>query len=111
MISSGGEISLSLDIHTDAGLEFHSDVIFQYGNLPDPAVDQRFLKFCEGSGLLCNIVLQLVDSFYLLISFSGIDSGLFTELTESENLICNFIIGFSAVGLLDELLLQVLIYT
>lgn len=57
-------------------------------------------------GLLCDVILQVVDSLYLLIPCSGIDCGLLAEFSEPENLISNLVVGFFALGFLDEFLLQ-----
>ena len=56
--------------------------------------------------MLCDVILQVVDSLYLLIPCSGIDCGLLAEFSKTEYFIGNFVIGFFALGLLDELLLQ-----
>ena len=76
------------------------------GYLFDPASHQRFVKFGEVGSLLCDIILQVVDSLYLLVSCSSIDGGLLAEFLKPEYFIGNFVIGFFALGLLDELLLQ-----
>ena len=75
------------------------------GDLFDPASHQRFVKFGKVGGLLCNVILQVVDSLYLLIPCSGIDCGLLAEFSEPEYFIGNFVIGFFALGFLDKLLL------
>ena len=56
--------------------------------------------------LLCDIILQVVDSLYLLVSCGSIDGGLLAEFSKPEYFISNFVIGFFALSLLDELLLQ-----
>ena len=55
--------------------------------------------------LLCDVILQVIDPLYLLVSCGSVDSGLLAELSESENLISNFVIGFFALGFLNKLLL------
>lgn len=58
------------------------------------------------SSLLCDIILQVVDSLYLLVSCGSIDSGLLVQFSKPEYFISNLVIGFFALSLLDELLLQ-----
>lgn len=76
------------------------------GYLFDPASHQRFVKFDEVSSLLCDIILQVVDSLYLLVSCGSVDGGLLAQFSKPEYFISNFVIGFFALGFLDEFLLQ-----
>ena len=78
---------LCIHIDADAGFQFDGDVIIPDGDLFDPASHQRFVKFGEVGSLLCDIILQVVDSLYLLIPCGGIDCGLPAEFTETENLV------------------------
>lgn len=97
-----------LCIHIDAntGFQFDGDVVIPDSDLFDPASHQRFVKFCEVGSLLRNIILQVVDSLYLLVSCGSVDGGLLTEFSKPEYFIDNLVIGFLALGFLDKLLLQ-----
>ena len=72
----------------------------------DPASHQRFVKFGEVGSLLCDIILQVIDPLYLLISCSSVDGGFLAQFSKPEYFIGNFVIGFFALGFLDKLLLQ-----
>lgn len=48
---------LCINIDTNTGFQFDRDVIIPDGYLFDPASHQRFVKFGEVGGLLCNIIL------------------------------------------------------
>lgn len=97
-----------LCIHIDTNTEFQFDgyVVIPDGDLFDPASHQQFVKFGEAGSLLCDVILQVIDPLYLFVSCGSVDSGLLAELSESENLISNFVIGFFALGFLNKLLLQ-----
>lgn len=71
------------------------------GDLFDPASHQGFVKFGEVSSLLCDIILQVIDSLYLFIPCGSVDSGLLAEFSKPEYFIGNFVIGFFALGFLD----------
>ena len=98
-------MALCIYIDTNTGFQFDGDVIFPDSELFDPASYQRFVKFGEVGSLLCDIILQVVDSLYLLISCSSVDGGLLAELSKPEYFIGNLVIGFFALGFLDKLLL------
>ena len=108
-LSSGEEpfmsMKLCIHINADAGFQFNCDAVIPDGYLLDPAPDQHFVEFCKVDGLLCDVILQVVDSLYLLIPCSGIDCGLLAEFSESEDLIRYFVVVLFAVGFLDQLLL------
>ena len=59
---------LYVHIDTNTGFQFDGDVVIPDGDLFDPASYHRFAKFGEVGSLLRNIILQVVDSLYLLIS-------------------------------------------
>ena len=46
------------------------------GDLFDPTSHQRFVKFGEVGSLLCDIILQVIDPLYLLVSYSSVDGSL-----------------------------------
>ena len=96
-----------LCIHIDAntGFQFNGDVVIPDGDLFDPASHQRFVKFGEVGSLLRNIILQVIDPLYLLVSCGSVDGGLLAEFSKPEYFIGNFVIGFFALGFLDKLLL------
>jgi hypothetical protein len=62
-----------LCIHIDANtrFQFDGDVVIPDGDLFNPASHQRFVKFGEVGSLLCDIILQVIDSFYLLSLISS----------------------------------------
>ena len=97
---------LCIHIDTNTGFQFDGDVVIPDGDLFDPASHQRFVKFGEVGSLLCNIILQVIDSLYLLVSCGSIDGGLLAEFLKPEYFISNFVIGFFALGFLDKLLLE-----
>lgn len=99
-------MKLCININADARFQFNCYAVILDCDLLDPASHQCFIEFCKIGGLLRNVILQLVDSLYLFISCGGIDSGFLAELSEFENLISNLVVGFFALGFLDELLLQ-----
>lgn len=61
------------------------------GYLFDPTSHQRFVKFGEVGSLLRDIILQVIDPLYLLISCSSIDGGLLEEFSKPEYFIGNFV--------------------
>ena len=81
-------------------LQFDGYVVIPDGDLFDPASHQRFIKFGEVSSLLCDIILQVIDPLYLLISCGSVDGGLLAEFSKTEYFIGNFVIGFFALGFL-----------
>lgn len=56
--------------------------------------------------MLCDVILQVVNSLYLFIPCGSINSGFLAKFSESEDLICYFVVVLFAVGFLNELLLQ-----
>ena len=98
------DLCIHIDINT--GFQFDGDVVIPDGDLFDPASHQQFVKFGEVSSLLCDIILQVVDSLYLLVSCGSVDGGLLTEFSKSEYFIGNLVIGFLALDFLDKLLLE-----
>lgn len=99
---------MKLCIHIDINTRFQFDgnVVIPDSDLLDPASHQRFVKFGEVGSLLCDIILQVIDSFYMLVSCGSVDGGLLTQFSKPEYFIGNFVIGVLALGFLDELLLQ-----
>lgn len=63
---------LCININTDTGFQFDGDVVIPDSDLFDPASHQRFVKFGEVGSLLCNIILQVIDPFYLLVSCGSV---------------------------------------
>ena len=96
---------LYVHIDADTRFQFDGDVVIPDGDLFDPASHQRFVKFGEVGSLLCDIILQIVDSLYLLVSCGSVDGGLLAEFSKPEYFIGNFVIGFFVLGFLDKLLL------
>ena len=62
-------MKLYINIDTNTRFQFNGDVVIPDGDLFDPASHQRFVKFGEVGSLLCDIILQVVDSLYLFIPF------------------------------------------
>lgn len=99
-------MKLYIHIDTNARFQFDGDVVIPDSDLLDPASHQRFVKFGEAGSLLCDVILQVIDPLYLLISCSSVDGGLLAEFSKPEYFIGNLVIGFFALGFLDELLLE-----
>ena len=97
---------LYVHIDTNTGLKFDGDVVIPDGDLLDPASHQRFVKFGDVGSLLRNIILQVVDTFYLFIPCGSVYGGLLAQFPKPEYFIGNFVIGLFALGFLDKLLLQ-----
>lgn len=72
---------LCIHINADTGFQFYGDVVIPDGDLFDPASHQQFVKFGEVGSLLCDIILQVIDSFYLLVSGGSIDGSLMVEFS------------------------------
>lgn len=98
--------NLCINIDADTGFQFNRDTVIPDGDLLDSASHQRFVKFGEVGSLLRNIILQVIDSFYLCISGGGINCVLPTLFTKLENLLCDFTISFLVVCLLQKFFLQ-----
>ena len=97
---------MKLYIHIDAntGFQFDGDMVIPDSDLFDPASHQRFIKFGEVGSLLRNIILQVIDPFYLFIFCGSVDGGLLMEFSKPENLISNLVIGFFAICFLNKIL-------
>ena len=95
---------LCIHIDTNTGFQLDGYVLIPDSDLLNPASYQRFVKFGEVGSLLHNIILQVIDSLYLFISYGSVDGGLLAQFSKPEYFIGNLVIGFFA--LLDELLLQ-----
>ena len=98
-------MELCINIDADTEFQFNRDTVIPDGYLLDPASHQWLVELGEMGGLLWDVILQVVDSLYLLISCSGIDGGLLAQFSKPEYLIGNLVIGFFALGFLDKLLL------
>ena len=77
-------MKLYIHIDTNTGFQFNGDVVIPDGDLFDPASHQCFLEFCKVGSLLCDIILQVIDPLYLLVSCGSVDSGLLTEFSKPE---------------------------
>lgn len=84
---------MKLCIHIDINTRFQFDgnVVIPDSDLLDPASHQCFIEFCKVGSLLCDIILQVIDPLYLLISCSSIDGGLLAEFSKPEYFIGNFV--------------------
>lgn len=60
-------MKLCINIYADTGFQFNGDAVLPDGYLLDPALHQCLVKFGEVGGLLCDIILQVVDTLYLFI--------------------------------------------
>ena len=72
-------MKLFIHIDTNTGFQFDGAVVIPDGYLLNPTSHQRFIKFGEVGSLLCNIILQVIDPLYLLVSCGSVDSGLLVE--------------------------------
>lgn len=73
-------------------------MVFQDGDLLEPAFYQCFVEFSKVSALLLDVVLQVINSCNLCVSGSGVNGAFFTLFAEFENLVSNFIVGFFVVS-------------
>ena len=85
-------MKLCIHIDTNTGFQFDGDVVIPDGDLFDPAPHKRFVKFGEVGSLLRNIILQVIDSLYLLVSCGSVDGGLLTQFSKPEYFISNLVI-------------------
>lgn len=99
-------MKLCIHINADAEFQFNCNVVIPDGDLLNTASHQCFIEFCKIGGLLRDVILQIIDSLYLLVSCSSVYGGLLAEFSKPEYFISNLVIGFFAVSLLDEFLLQ-----
>ena len=99
---------LRFNVDCEAGLEFHGEVVGKDGDFLDEFFDQSFIKLCDVGFLLGDEVLQLLDSVQGFLPLMAVDRGLFLLVAEPKNLVSDGIIVLLVVGLLDELLLQLL---
>lgn len=97
---------LCIYIDTNTGFKFNGDVVIPDGYLFDLSSHRRFVKFGEVSSLLCDVILQVIDTLYLLISCSSVYGGLPVEFPKSDISSAIFVISFFDMSLPDELLLQ-----
>ncbi len=88
--------NLCIHIDTNTGLKFDGDAVIPDGDLLDPASHQCFIEFCKVGSLLCDIILQVIDSLYLFVPCGGIDGGLLAQFPKPEYFIGIFVIGFFA---------------
>ena len=98
-------MKLCIHINADAGFQFNCNAVIPDGYLLNPASHQCFIKFCKIGGLLCDVILQVIDSLYLFVPCGGIDGCFLAELSKPEDLIRYFVVVLFDVGLLDQLLL------
>ena len=98
-------MKLCININADAGFWFHGGVVIPDGYLLDPASHQCFIEFCKIGGLLCDVILQVIDSLYLFVPCGGIDGCFLAKFSEPEDFIRYFVVVLFAVGFLDQLLL------
>ena len=73
---------LCIHINANTGFQFDGDVVIPDSELLDPASHQRFVKFGEVGILLRNIILQVIDPLYLLVSCGSVDGGLLAEFSK-----------------------------
>lgn len=97
---------LTFNINTESGFELHCEVVFPDGYLFEPAFNQGFIKFSKVGTLLLDEILQVVNSCNLCISGGGIDGVLPALFSECKYLLCDFIISFLVVCLLQKFFLQ-----
>ncbi len=76
------------------------------GYLSKPAFYQGLVELSKVGTLLLDVVLQVVDSFNLGISGSGVNSAFFTLFAELENLVGNLIVGFFVISFFEKLFLK-----
>ena len=79
--------TLIFNINFQSGLERHCEVVFPDGDLLEPAFYQCFVEFSKVSALLLDVVLQVINSFNLRVSGSGVNGAFFTLFAKLENLV------------------------
>lgn len=97
---------LTFNINFQSGLEFHCEVVFPDDDWFQPAFYQGLVEFRKVGMLLFDVILQVVNSCNLCVSGSGVNGAFFALLSELENLVGNFIVGFLVVCLFEKLLLE-----
>ena len=107
-VSAARSLLLCFNVDCDVGLEFHGEVVGEDGDLLDELFDQSLIKLCDIGFLPGDEVLQLLDSIHGFFPVMAVDLGLFLLVAEPENLIGDGIVVLLAVGLSDELLLQLI---
>ena len=98
---------LTFNVNFQSGLEFHCEVVIPDGDLLKPAFYQSLIEFRKAGRLFFDVILQVIDSCNLCASGSSVNSAFFTLLTELEDLVGNFIVGFLGVSFFEKLLLEV----
>lgn len=99
-------LCLSFNIDLKSGFQFNCAVAVPDCDLLEPSFYQCLIENFEGSTLLLNEILQVVNSCNLCVSGGSVNSAIFSLFTELENLVCNLIIGFLVVGLFEKFLLK-----
>ena len=77
-------------------------MVFPDGDLLEPAFDQGLVELSKVGTLLLDVVLQVINSFNLRVSGSGVNVAFFTLFAELENLVGNLIVGFFVVSLFEK---------
>lgn len=95
--------ALPFNINFQSGLELHCEMVFPDGYLFKPAFYQGLVELSKVGTLLLDVVFQVVDSFNLGVSGSGVNGAFFMLFTELENLVGNLIVGFFVVSLFEKL--------
>lgn len=75
-------------------------------DLLEPAPDQHFVEFRQFGRLAADEILKLRKALNLLVSCYRVNGGLLFQFPEPEDFIDNLIVGFPAVGLFEQFLLQ-----
>ncbi|MBQ1789343.1 MAG: hypothetical protein II008_04125, partial [Oscillospiraceae bacterium] len=58
------------DFDCDSGFEVDGEVVFENRDLGNKPFDQRFIKFCDGCGLLPDEILQVLDVSMLSVVYT-----------------------------------------
>ena len=106
MSQSESNLLLCFDVNCDSGFEVDGEAILEYCDLGNKPFDQRFIKFCDGGGLLPDEILQVLDQAHLLILDHSIHLSLLSHIPESEDFIRDGVVIVFLVRLLYKLLLQ-----
>lgn len=99
-------LCLSFNIDLKSGFQFNRTMVIPNCNLLKPSFYQCLIENFEGSTLLLNEILQLIDTLNLCVSGGSVNSAIFSLFTELKNLVCNLIIGFLVVSLFEKLFLE-----
>ena len=97
---------LCIYVHFKARFQLDRVMVLINRDLLEPAPDQHFVEFRQFGRLASDKILKCCDTLDLFVSCYRINGGLLFQFPEPEDFIGNLIVGFLAVGLFEQFLLQ-----